>query len=72
MGSHALYFVAICEINSVHKDGGTAMSSATSAALAVGDQAPDLIYRTREGPERHLAEAWADGPALVVWLRHFG
>jgi len=72
MGSHALYFVAICEIHSAYKDGGTAMSSAAGAALAVGDQAPDLIYRTREGQQRHLAAAWADGPALVVWLRHFG
>lgn len=49
-----------------------AMSATTGTALTVGDQAPDLVYRTREGEERHLAAAWADGPALVVWLRHFG
>jgi len=48
------------------------MSAAPSGALAVGDQAPDLIYRTREGQECHLADTWADGSALVVWLRHFG
>ena len=48
------------------------MRAAASEALAVGDQAPDLVYRTREGQERRLAEAWADAPALVVWLRHFG
>jgi hypothetical protein len=46
--------------------------STTIASLTIGDQAPDLIYRTREGAERHLAEAWTDGPALLVWLRHFG
>ena len=48
------------------------MRAAASEALAVGDQAPDLVYRTREGQQLHLAAAWADGPALVVWLRHFG
>jgi hypothetical protein len=52
--------------------GELAMSAVANMALAVGDQAPDLVYCTREGEERHLAAAWAEGPALVVWLRHFG
>jgi hypothetical protein len=49
-----------------------AMTTATDTTLTIGDQAPDLIYRTREGADHHLAEAWTEGPALLVWLRHFG
>jgi hypothetical protein len=48
------------------------MTTATHALLTIGDQAPDLIYRTREAADHHLAEAWTEGPALLVWLRHFG
>jgi hypothetical protein len=44
----------------------------TTASLQLGDRAPDLIYRTREGAQHHLAESWSEGPALLVWLRHFG
>ena len=46
--------------------------STKNAGLAIGDQAPDLIYRTREGTEHHLSESWSDSPALLIWLRHFG
>jgi hypothetical protein len=48
------------------------MTTATNTNATIGDLAPDLIYRTREGAEHRLAEAWTEGPALLVWLRHFG
>jgi len=38
----------------------------------IGDAAPDFAYEDRDGKSRQLSELWADGPALIVWLRHFG
>jgi hypothetical protein len=38
----------------------------------VGDAAPDFVYRDGGGNERRLSRLWGDGPALIVWLRHFG
>ena len=43
-----------------------------SLAPAAGNAAPDFEYVTASGASRHLGELWADGPALVIWLRHFG
>jgi peroxiredoxin len=40
--------------------------------LQVGDKAPVLGLRTSEGESVDLADFWADGPALVLFLRHFG
>lgn len=40
--------------------------------LQVGDAAPELNYLVRDGGERKLSDAWKDGPALVLWLRHLG
>lgn len=42
-----------------------------TTAVVVGANAPDFAYTTADGPGR-LAALWADGPALVLWLRHFG
>ena len=48
-------------------------ATATSKAHPViGDAAPDYVYQDGAGDERRLSELWGDGPALVVWLRHFG
>ena len=40
--------------------------------IVVGAVMPDFVYSTRTGESRHLADLWADQPALVLWLRHFG
>jgi hypothetical protein len=37
-----------------------------------GDMAPDYVYRDGAGNQRRLSELWGEGPALIVWLRHFG
>jgi hypothetical protein len=39
---------------------------------AVGAPAPDFSYTTATGEFRRLAAFWSEGPALVLWLRHFG
>ncbi len=39
---------------------------------AVGDPLPDFEYTDVSGQVHHLSEHWAGGPALLLWLRHFG
>ena len=34
--------------------------------------APDLTLEASGGREARLSDAWADGPAVIVFLRHFG
>ncbi len=41
-------------------------------APSVGAPAPDYSYTLASGESRHLSALWAEGPALVLWLRHFG
>lgn len=38
----------------------------------VGDTAPDLALPDETGTERRLSELWADGPAVLLFWRHFG
>jgi hypothetical protein len=40
--------------------------------VSVGSVAPDFVYTSMQGEQKHLAQLWAEGPALVLWLRHFG
>lgn len=40
--------------------------------LQAGDPAPDLELPDTSGEPRHLSEFWAHGPALVIFMRHFG
>ena len=44
----------------------------TKGHPGVGDAAPEFVYKDGGGSERRLSELWGDGPALIVWLRHFG
>lgn len=37
-----------------------------------GDPAPDLELQDTTGTQRRLGEFWADGPALLLFWRHFG
>lgn len=37
-----------------------------------GDMAPDLELRDTTGATRQLSEFWAQAPALVLFMRHFG
>lgn len=38
----------------------------------IGDPAPDLEMQDSTGTWRQLREFWADGPALLLFWRHFG
>jgi len=40
--------------------------------VQAGDAAPDLWLPDTSGERRHLSEFWARGPAVVIFMRHFG
>lgn len=40
--------------------------------VQVGDPAPDQTLPDTTGSDRRISEFWTAGPALVVFLRHFG
>jgi hypothetical protein len=37
-----------------------------------GARASDFEYSRPDGSSARLADLWAEGPALFVWLRHCG
>ena len=47
-------------------------AEAERPALPRGAAAPDLVLPDETGRPRALSEFWADGPALVMFWRHFG
>ena len=40
--------------------------------IEVGDLAPDPVVLTTAGEEAPLSSFWADRPAVLAFLRHFG
>lgn len=45
---------------------------AEGSGLAIGTAAPDLVLADHTGTSRTLSEFWSQGPALVLFWRHFG
>ena len=44
----------------------------TSVPLQAGDVAPDLELHDASGGTVHLRDTWRDGPALLLFWRHYG
>jgi len=40
--------------------------------LNVGDRAPDVELLRTDGQSVRLSDFWARGPAVLVFLRHYG
>ncbi len=40
--------------------------------LQVGDPAPNVVLQDLSGNKVHLSDSWQAGPAVLVFLRHFG
>jgi hypothetical protein len=36
------------------------------------DELADMVLPDHEGNEVRLGDLWKDGPAVLVWLRHYG
>jgi len=43
-----------------------------TTTVVVGANAPDFVYTNAQGETGNMAQLWAEGPALILWLRHFG
>lgn len=41
------------------------------ARLSVGDMAPDVVLYTTSGAEIRTSQLWAEGAAVIDFLRHF-
>ncbi len=46
------------------------MAQATAPKSA--DALADIVLPDQDGNEVRLGELWRDGPAALVWLRHYG
>ncbi|MEA2387492.1 MAG: hypothetical protein QOG41_265 [Thermoleophilaceae bacterium] len=36
------------------------------------DDLADFVLQDQRGDDVRLGELWSDGPAVLVWLRHYG
>jgi prostamide/prostaglandin F2alpha synthase len=36
------------------------------------DELADFVLQDHRGEEVRLGDLWSDGPAVLVWLRHYG
>lgn len=36
------------------------------------DDLADFVLQDSRGDDHRLGDLWSDGPAVVVWLRHYG
>ena len=43
-----------------------------SQLIPSGERAPDATLLDENGDSRRLSEFWSDGPALIIFWRHFG
>lgn len=48
------------------------MAQFRSRRLAPGDYAPNVTLKRPDGEPVALSSLWADRPAVLVFLRHFG
>ena len=44
----------------------------TKVPLQVGDSAPDFELQDTSGKLVHLRDYWSNGPALILFWRHYG
>ncbi len=53
-------------------DDGPRRLTWTTVPVQVGDAAPELELMTSEGTSMRLGDLWRDGPAILMFWRHFG
>ena len=51
---------------------GTASSRQHTNPPDRADALADLVLPDQDGHDVRLADLWADRPAALVWLRHYG
>ena len=40
--------------------------------VGAGDQAPDWTFTSADDSSVQLSSLWAQGPLVIIWLRHYG
>jgi hypothetical protein len=48
------------------------MATKTPSAPKTAAPFADVVLPDDEGTETRLGDLWAEGPAVVVWIRHYG
>jgi hypothetical protein len=51
---------------------GAASSRQTTTPPVRADALADIVLPDQDGNEVRLGDLWRDGPAALVWLRHYG
>jgi hypothetical protein len=51
---------------------GAASKRQRTSPQARADGLADIVLPDYEGSDVRLGDLWRDGPAVLVWLRHYG
>ena len=51
---------------------GAAMKRQTTNPPERADELADFVLQDQHGEDVRLGDTWAEGPAVLVWLRHYG
>jgi len=51
---------------------GSASSRQAASPPETAEALADIVLPDHEGNEVRLGDLWRDGPAALVWLRHYG
>ena len=51
---------------------GTARPRQATNPPERADDLADFVLQDMHGEDVRLGELWSDGPAVLVWLRHYG
>jgi hypothetical protein len=59
-------------LNPIAKRLGAATKRQTTNAPARVDELADVVLQDHRGEDVRLGDLWSEGPAVLVWLRHYG
>ena len=51
---------------------GISSTKQQTAPPATAEALADIVLPDHDGNEVRLGDLWSDGPAVLVWLRHYG
>ena len=51
---------------------GAAMKRQATNPPERADELADFVLQDQHGEDVRLGDTWGDGPAVLVWLRHYG
>jgi hypothetical protein len=51
---------------------GAAARRQTTSPPERADELADFVLQDHRGDDVRLGDLWSDGPAVLVWLRHYG